>query len=422
MVRANKNAREKTATSTPERRDSLWFTRDTLSKALTRGGCAICNAVAGAERKSIYSFLHEGMMFPSLRARASVSRNTTACLKSRKSWGGARSMPGALFIAAGVNDRETREALVEARTSQAFRDLPPEQIEALVQSLNSLHEGELGVDMLVACGERAIGPLREFLMHGKPTGIFVPRQRAVRALAELGAKDVLIQYLDLNREISDPVAADGEEAVQNGAARALGTWRTDDVYEALQRILQRKYLTGAVEMLGEFRRPEAVPQLVAALEDDFCRSAAEDALHKLGEAPHSALIEAARPLNHPGIAKLLPVEAVAGRYYACWNRCTSSSKTGARLPRWSTTKIRRFQPERAQLLSPSRMIKTRKLPSSVSLRSCPCPIGCYRARSRAGWSRTSIWLCPPSTKKSRSVNKQIRRTRQVIVCSDRCSL
>jgi len=69
MVRANKNAREKTATSTPERRDSLWFTRDTLSKAFARGGCAICNAVAGAERKSIYSFLHEGMMFPSVRKK-----------------------------------------------------------------------------------------------------------------------------------------------------------------------------------------------------------------------------------------------------------------------------------------------------------------------------------------------------------------
>ena len=203
-------------------------------------------------------------------------------------------MLGAPFTAVGVNKGKTREALVEARTSQAFRDLPEEEIEALVQSLNSLHEGELGVDMLVACGERAIGPLRRFLMHDKPVGIFLPRQRAVRALAELGAKDVLIEYLDLNREISDPVAAHGEEAAQNSTARALGAWRTDDVYEALKRVLQRKHLIGAVEILGEFERPEAIPQLVAVLEDDFCRSAAEDALYKLGEAPHSALIEAAR--------------------------------------------------------------------------------------------------------------------------------
>lgn len=202
-------------------------------------------------------------------------------------------MRGVPSISDGLNDGEM-SSLVETRNSQAFRDLPDEQIEALVQSLNSLHEGELGVDMLVACGERAIEPLRRFLFRGKPSGIFVARQRAVRALAELGAKDVLIEYLDLNLEISDPVAAYGEEAVQNSAVRALGAWRTGDVYEALQRILQRKHLVGAVEILGEFRRPEAAPQLIAALEDDFCRSAAEDALRKLGEVPHSALIEAAR--------------------------------------------------------------------------------------------------------------------------------
>ena len=98
------------------------------------------------------------------------------------------------------------------RSSQAFRDLSDEEIEALVQSLNSLHEGELGVDMLVACGIKAITPLQRFLLQGKPSGIFVPRQRAVRALAELGAKDVLLDYLASAEQIVDPVAAHGEEA------------------------------------------------------------------------------------------------------------------------------------------------------------------------------------------------------------------
>jgi hypothetical protein len=53
----------------PENRATLWFTRDTLSKAFARGGCAICNAVHAAERKSIHSFLYEGMMFPSVRQK-----------------------------------------------------------------------------------------------------------------------------------------------------------------------------------------------------------------------------------------------------------------------------------------------------------------------------------------------------------------
>ena len=83
---------------------------------------------------------------------------------------------------------------------------------------------------------------KRFLLQGKRSGIFLPRQRAVRALAELGAKDVLLDYLTSEEHIVDPVAAHGEEAVKNTAARALGAWRTEDVFEALRHILQCKYL------------------------------------------------------------------------------------------------------------------------------------------------------------------------------------
>jgi hypothetical protein len=198
------------------------------------------------------------------------------------------------------------KALVDRKIGQAFRDLPDEEIEALVQSLNSLHEGELGIDMLVACGERAIGPLRRFLLRGKPSGIFVPRQRAVKALAELGAKEVLLEYLAFDEQIVDPIAAHGEEAVKNTAARALGAWHTEDVYQTLLRTLRRRRLLGVIEALGKFSaRPEAVPDLVAALEDDFCRSSAEDALRNLGEAAHFAFIDAART-PHPAGARETP--------------------------------------------------------------------------------------------------------------------
>ncbi|MFZ0761258.1 MAG: hypothetical protein WAM69_15025, partial [Candidatus Sulfotelmatobacter sp.] len=95
---------------------------------------------------------------------------------------------------------QRNKALAERKGQQTFRDLPDGEIEALVQSLNSLHEGELGIDMLVACGERAIAPLRRFLLHGKPSGIFLPRQRAVKALAELGANRVLLDYLAVDED------------------------------------------------------------------------------------------------------------------------------------------------------------------------------------------------------------------------------
>ena len=192
---------------------------------------------------------------------------------------------------------------MEGKSRRAFQDLSDEEIQGLVESLNSLHEGELGVAMLVACGERAIQPLRRFLLHGKPTGIFVPRQRAVRALAELRAKDVLLEYLVFERHIADPVAAYGEEGVRNTAARALAPWHTDDVYEGLLRGLRRRRLPGLIETIGEFGRPESVPDLVAALEDDFCRSSAEDALRKIGEAAHSVMIEAARTPDPSGASE-----------------------------------------------------------------------------------------------------------------------
>ncbi len=196
-----------------------------------------------------------------------------------------------------------RSWLVEEKSRRAFQDLSDEEIQGLVENLNSLHEGEFGVAMLVACGERAVQPLRTFLLYGKPSGVFVPRQRAVCALAELGAKHILLEYLDFEKDIADPVAAYGEEGVRNTAARALAPWHTDDVYEGLLKVLRRRRLPGPIETIGEFERPEVVPDLVAALEDDFCRSAAEEALRKIGETAHSALIEAARTPDPSGASE-----------------------------------------------------------------------------------------------------------------------
>jgi hypothetical protein len=186
------------------------------------------------------------------------------------------------------------------RQGCAFQDLPDHEVEALVESLNSLNEGELGVAMLVACGAKAVQPLRRFLLQGKPSGIVVPRQRAVRALAELGAKDVLLAYLVFERHINDPVAAHGEDGVKNTAARALAGWRTEDVYEALLGALRKRRLPGLIETIGEFERAEAVPDLMSSLEDDSCRSAAEEALGKMGEVARSALIDAVRTPDPSG--------------------------------------------------------------------------------------------------------------------------
>jgi len=167
------------------------------------------------------------------------------------------------------------------------------EILKLIDCLSSLREGERAVDLLVACGERAIAPLREYLMEGKPTHIYQPRQRTVNALAQLGAKEVLIEYLCKVKEISDPVFQFGEEAVENTAARALAGWQTDDVFEVLLRIANTRTLPGVIEALGSFRRQETVPLFIAALMDDVSRTTAENALKSMGGLAKPALIETA---------------------------------------------------------------------------------------------------------------------------------
>ena len=174
-----------------------------------------------------------------------------------------------------------------------FRDRSEERVQRLVDRLNSLKEGELAVVELVACGKRAVEPLRRFLLYGKPGGIFQPRQLAVEALAELGAKDVLLEYLASGKHISDPVDRYGEEAVENTAARLLAGWRDEEVYNVLLRLVRRKPMPGVIETIGEYRRPGTIPDFIGALGDDIARGPAEEALRKVGETAHRALLDAA---------------------------------------------------------------------------------------------------------------------------------
>jgi len=133
-------------------------------------------------------------------------------------------------------------------------ELTQAEIRRLVESLNSLQDGELAVDALIGCGQTAIPPLREFLLHGRPSVIYQPRQRAVRALAELGAKEVLVEYLRQRKLIADAALRFGEEAVENTAARALAAWKTDDVLQVLLRVARARKLPGVIEALGQFGR------------------------------------------------------------------------------------------------------------------------------------------------------------------------
>jgi HEAT repeats len=156
------------------------------------------------------------------------------------------------------------------------------EIQLRIERLNSLVDGEQARMDLIGFGVAAIQPLKQFLFSGRSSGIFQPRQWAVDALGTLGAKDVLLEYLRRDERIPDPVVQHGEEAVRNTAARLIGRWKTDDVFELLQALAQKRILPGVVTALGSFRRKEALPILERALEDDVARPAAEEALAGFG--------------------------------------------------------------------------------------------------------------------------------------------
>jgi len=191
------------------------------------------------------------------------------------------------------------------KNTAEFRDLSDDEIVRLIEGLDSISEGELGVAMLVACGARAIPMLREFLLHGTPRSIYVGRQRTVRAMAELGAASVLIEYLSQQKRIADPMVRYAEEAVENTAACSLARWQTDEAFATLLHVVERQNLPGAVEALGAFGRPEAAPALIRCLEDDVARPRAKDSLRRIGARINDHLVETVRS-PEPGRANEYP--------------------------------------------------------------------------------------------------------------------
>ncbi len=200
-------------------------------------------------------------------------------------------------MAAGRREGKGRSAVCP--TSKAVASAAPEptatvEVERAVAALTSLREeGDLGVIAAVACGTPAIPLLRHLLFAREPSGLYEPRRRAVEALAALHAYEVLIEYLRLLHEITDPVEETGEQAVINAAARALAEWGDATVVPLLLEFTSRPPLPGVVDALGKLRRREALPYFITALADDSSRPAAEAALRALDPEAFSALLEIA---------------------------------------------------------------------------------------------------------------------------------
>jgi HEAT repeat protein len=173
-------------------------------------------------------------------------------------------------------------------------DPVPQEVRRAIDKLTSFHEGDVGVIDAIACGRRARPALRAVLFAREPSGLYEGRRRAVEALAQLHAYDILIDYLSTPREISDPIELTGEEAVINAAVRALGKSGDARALPLLLEFAEHRPLAGAVEALGRLRRADALPYFIKALGEDFTRSAAEGAIRNLGPQARPALLSATR--------------------------------------------------------------------------------------------------------------------------------
>jgi hypothetical protein len=162
--------------------------------------------------------------------------------------------------------------------------------------LNSLHEGEAAVLKLLSHGSAAIEPLKEFLFHGKPSNVYQPRRWAVEALARLGARDILIEYLKWEKYIPDPDVRVGEEAVEDAAARELAAFPGEDVLQLFLDLARTRPLPTVLDALGELQATNAIPYFIDALEDDVLRPAAEGALRNMALEARTALFEASTKL------------------------------------------------------------------------------------------------------------------------------
>jgi HEAT repeat protein len=176
-------------------------------------------------------------------------------------------------------------------------EMSGEQIGRLIAALDSLMDGELAVDMLIACGQGAVPYLADFLLKGSPRTISLPRCRAARVLGELGARSTLIAYFREYERPPDGAVLFAEDAVRSTIARELARWNSDEVFQVLLDAAAQRITGGLVLALGEFNRPESIPLLFEVLEDDLCREDAMNSLRGLPDATRQFGILAIRGLT-----------------------------------------------------------------------------------------------------------------------------
>jgi hypothetical protein len=162
---------------------------------------------------------------------------------------------------------------------------------AALSKITALHSDAVGIAEVVAVGARAIPALREIPFQRDPSGLHQVRCRAAEALGLLGALDVLEEFLRRPRN-GDAVERLGDDVVVSAAALAIARRNNTQTFELLCDLARTHPLNGLIAALASFRRPEAIPILIGALDEDEVRRTAEAALSSFGLDARSFLLDA----------------------------------------------------------------------------------------------------------------------------------
>ncbi|MGH8065672.1 MAG: HEAT repeat domain-containing protein [Candidatus Entotheonellia bacterium] len=169
-----------------------------------------------------------------------------------------------------------------------------DNVRALVNRLNQLHEGWKVQCQLIALGQTAVAPLVEFLLS--PPSMFPqPRCWAAEALGIIGGDQTLeglCKVLGIHDVTeADPVIRFAEETVRDCAAEQLERLGDRRAIVPLLQALRRHPLPRAAHALASFDVDAAIPLIVQYLEDDFVRDRMALALLAFGPKVLNPLIE-----------------------------------------------------------------------------------------------------------------------------------
>lgn len=188
--------------------------------------------------------------------------------------------------------------------TDSAQELSGQRIAGLVEALDLIVDGDRATEALIAIGQGSVPFLEQYLLDGRPRSLPLPRCRAVRALGELGAWSILIAYFRQYRRPEDAAVLFAEDSVRSVAAQQLMRWKSDEIYRTLLDASRQRVTSGLILALGEFRRPESVPSLFAAMEDDLCREEAKEALRKVPDVARQYAILSVRGAVTPGLYEL----------------------------------------------------------------------------------------------------------------------